>query len=93
MTTHQAIAMAFPALTTIAVGLFAYGLTRWIGRKRPEDYLVQEFEVAKTVGGIPGVVVPSATVEDVKQALEEADRLIKRSQRQLQPANAGPKAR
>lgn len=79
MTTNQLIALLFPVGTAAAVGLTAFGITRWVNwkyaRKEPAPSPSAEESLFTNVN------------VEVVQALDEADHLIQQARRQLQRAS------
>jgi hypothetical protein len=75
MTAAQALALAFPAITTIALSLFAYGLTKWIGRKKAKPAQPSIYDVGIEVA-----------MPELRQSFEEIDRLAQRALKKIPTA-------
>lgn len=71
MTTHQAIAMAFPLLTAGVVGLFAYGLTKWLGRKKPRTVHLEARGIATSSAALSEPEL-RLTFEKMTRLMQEA---------------------
>jgi hypothetical protein len=90
MTTHQAIAIAFPLLTAGFMGLLAYGTVRYLRHQQYKDLRHKAIEVARDAHEAAMTYrdepMPSAAWNILRENLEEAKTAIDKAQRHLSSA-------
>jgi hypothetical protein len=84
MTTNQTIALLFPLIGAAAILMTGVLIVQpW---KRRRSRVTYEVEAIDAEGDTTGLMVPPAAARHLDRDLKEADRLIQRARRQIQPA-------
>jgi len=84
MTANQTIALLFALIGAAAILMTGVLIVQPWKRRKPR--VINEVDAIDAEGDTTGPVVPPAAARHLDRDLKEADRLIQRARRQIQPA-------